>query len=58
MQNEMLHYECVNSETGNVIAYFSLPVTMTEKERNQELEKKKIEVAVENKIYVALIYWR
>ena len=53
-----LHYEFVNSQTGNVIAYLSLPADMDEKERTEQLEKKRAERAIENKLYIELIYWQ
>jgi len=53
-----LHYEFINSETGNVIAYLSLPADMDEKERTEQLEKKRAERAIENKLYIELIYWQ
>gem|GEM_PF-1301052 len=53
-----LHYEFSNSQTGNVIAYLSLPADMDEKERTEQLEKKRAERAIENKLYIELIYWQ
>ncbi len=56
--DKKLHYEFVNSQTGNVIAYLSLSVNMDEKERTGKLAKKKAELAVLNKLYIELIYWQ
>jgi hypothetical protein len=53
-----LHYEFINSQTGNVIAYLSLPADMDEKQRKEQLEKKRVERAIDNKLFIALIYWQ
>ena len=53
-----LHYEFINSETGNVIAYLSLPADMDEKQRKEQLEKKRAERAIDNKLFIELIYWQ
>jgi len=53
-----LHYEFVNSQTGNVIAYMSLPADMDEKQRKEQLEKKRAERAIDNKLFIELIYWQ
>jgi hypothetical protein len=53
-----LHYEFINSQTGNVIAYLSLPADMDEKQRKEQLEKKRAERAIDNKLFIELIYWQ
>jgi len=58
MKQKVVNYEFVNSRTGNVIAYLSLPANMDENERLVALEKKQAELAVANNIFVELIYWQ
>ena len=53
-----LHYEFINSQTGNVIAYLSLRSILGKKEQTGKLEEKKAEVATANKLNIALIYWQ
>ena len=53
-----LHYEFINSQTGNVIAYLSLPADMDEKQWKEQLEKKRAERAIDNKLFIELIYWQ
>ncbi|WP_295797851.1 hypothetical protein [Mucilaginibacter sp.] len=53
-----LHYEFINSQTGNVIAYLSLSADMDEKQRKEQLEKKRAERAIDNKLFIELIYWQ
>jgi hypothetical protein len=53
-----LHYEFVNSQTGNVIAYLSLLAILGKKERTGKLEEKKAELATSNKLNIELIYWQ
>jgi hypothetical protein len=58
MKQKVVNYEFVNSQTGNVIAYLSLPEDMDEKHRQAELEKKQAELAISNKMFLELIYWQ
>jgi hypothetical protein len=53
-----LHYEFVNSQTGNVIAYLSLLAILGKKEQTGKLEEKKAELATSNKLNIELIYWQ
>jgi len=53
-----LHYEFVNSQTGNVIAYLSLLAILGKKEQTGKLEEKKAELATTNKLNIELIYWQ
>lgn len=53
-----LHYEFVNSQTGNVIAYLSLLTILDKKEQTGKLEEKKAELATSNKLNIELIYWQ
>jgi hypothetical protein len=58
MKDELIHYEFVNAETDNVIAYVSLPANMTEADRLKELERKRSELAMTNGLFFEAIYWR
>ncbi|MCO5948595.1 hypothetical protein [Mucilaginibacter flavidus] len=58
MKNALKHYEFINSQTGNIIAYLSLLVDMDEKKRTEQLEKKKAELATFDKLFIGLIYWQ
>ena len=58
MEQGFTHYEFVNSQTGHVIGYLSLPAEKEETERQAELEKKRAELAIANTLYVELIYWQ
>lgn len=58
MEQELNHYEFINSQTGNVISYISLPAGIDRGELTATLEKKKSELAVANSIYIELIYWQ
>jgi len=53
-----LHYEFVNSQTGNVITYLSLLAILGKKEQTGKLEEKKAELATTNKLNIELIYWQ
>lgn len=58
MKPEKIYYEFVNSQTGNVIAYLTLPVSMDDDERQAKLEKKRAEFAIANGLLVELIFWQ
>ena len=58
MKDDLIHYEFVNAETDNVIAYLSLPATMTEEDRVKELDRKRSELAMTNGLFFEVIYWR
>ena len=57
MKDDLIHYEFVNAETDNVIAYLSLSAHMTEEERRKELEKKRSDLAMTNGLFFEAIYW-
>lgn len=38
MRHDLIHYQFINSQTGNVIAYLSLPSHMDKKQLAQQLE--------------------
>ena len=58
MKKAANHFEFINSQTGNVIAYLSIPADLNEKEKNEQLEKKKAELAISNTLFIDLIYWQ
>lgn len=58
MEQELKHYEFINLQTGNVISYISLPASITGPKLEQELERKKTELAISNRLYLELIYWQ
>lgn len=52
------HFEFINSQTGNAICYLSVPTDVPYHELQKKLEKKRAELAANNKLYVELIYWQ
>jgi hypothetical protein len=56
--NKERHYQFINCDTGNVIAYLSLPADLDEKGQAKQLENKKAEVAISHKLSMELIYWQ
>jgi hypothetical protein len=58
MEQLIIHYEFVNSITGNVIGYLSLPDTIDKTERIHRLNRKKAEVAMANNLDIFVIYWQ
>jgi hypothetical protein len=58
MGQELNHYQFINSQTGNVIAYLSLPIHMKDTQRTEQLEKKRAELAIEHKLFYELIFWQ
>jgi hypothetical protein len=58
MEQQLDHYEFINSQTGNVICYLTVPTNISERELNTQLEKKRAELAVRNSLFVGLIYWQ
>lgn len=58
MKQELKHYEFINLQTGNVISYITLPASLTGAELEQQLERKKTELAVNKRLYLELIYWQ
>ena len=53
--DKIKHYKFINSETGNVIYFLSLPESCPATEN--ELEKTRFKVAAENRTYVGNIYY-
>lgn len=58
MKQALSHYQFVNSQTGNVIAYLSLPAQLKDKELTEQLEKKRAELAIEHKMFYEQIFWQ
>ena len=58
MEQILSHYEFINAQTGNVIAYLSITADMDNLARNKNLEKKKAELAIDNKLDMLLLYWQ
>jgi hypothetical protein len=58
MKKKHIDYEFVNSKTSHIIGYLSLTADMDEKERTEQLKKKRAELAIDNKMFIELIYWQ
>ncbi|MFA6083517.1 hypothetical protein [Mucilaginibacter sp.] len=58
MGQELNHYQFINSQTGNVIGYLSLPAFMDENQRKVQLESKKATLAIIHSMNLSLIYWQ
>ncbi|MEO6149371.1 MAG: hypothetical protein ABIN95_08280 [Mucilaginibacter sp.] len=58
MDQELEHYELINSQTGNVISYMSYPAGIDKKQLTMQLEKLRAELAIANQLYIELIYWQ
>jgi hypothetical protein len=58
METQLNHFEFINSLTGNVICYLTVPVDMPDNELEKKLEKRRAELAVSNRLYIDLIYWQ
>jgi hypothetical protein len=58
MEDALIHYEFINSRTGHIIGYLSFAAGMDKKKRAEQLEKRRTELAIFNKIYIELIYWQ
>jgi len=57
MEDNKKHYHFKNSQTGNIIAYFTIEVDIPEEEIIEMLESKRKALATENKIFFDTIYW-
>ncbi|SFT12432.1 hypothetical protein SAMN04487890_111168 [Mucilaginibacter polytrichastri] len=58
MEQQLNHYEFINSQTGNVICHLSVQTDITDRELSKKLQKRRAELASSNKLYVELIYWQ
>ena len=55
---EIKQFEFINSQTGNTIAYLSIPALLSKEEQTQMLEEKRASLATEHKLRVDLVYWQ
>ena len=55
---EKKQFEFINSQTGNTIAYLSVPASLSKEEQTQKLEEKRASLATEHKLRVDLVYWQ
>lgn len=55
---EKKQFEFINSQTGNTIAYLSIPASLSKEEETQKLEEKRASLATEHKLRLDLIYWQ
>jgi len=53
--DKLKHYKFINSETGNVIYFLSLPELSSDAEN--ELETTRLRIAADNGIYIGNIYY-
>ncbi|EHQ31205.1 hypothetical protein [Mucilaginibacter paludis] len=58
MDDDKKHYHFVNSQTGNVIAYLSVPASASAESLDVILDKRRKELAVEHGLYFEIIYWK
>jgi hypothetical protein len=55
---EKKHFEFINSQTGNTIAYLSIPASLDKEEQLRKLEEKRASLATAHKLRLDLIYWQ
>jgi len=55
---ETIHFEFINSQTGNTIAHLSLPASLDNEKQRQKLEEKRASLATAHKLSLDLIYWQ
>ncbi|PRY55253.1 hypothetical protein B0I27_101222 [Arcticibacter pallidicorallinus] len=53
--DKLKHYKFINSETGNVIYFLSLPESSSA--NDNELERMRIKIAADNDIYIGSVYF-
>jgi hypothetical protein len=51
------HFKFINSQTGNVIYYYTVGEQKSLEELKEILEKKRAHVAVQNNLFLEIIYW-
>ena len=56
-ENDKKHYHFVNSQTGYVIAYFTIAADTHPNLLSEALENRKKELAIEHGVFVDTIYW-
>lgn len=57
MEQPVIHYEFINSQTENVMGYLSLPADMEKNMQIEQLKKKQAEIAISNNLNISRIYW-
>lgn len=57
MKTDKKHYKFINSQTGNAIFYHSLDAELKNEEIKAELDKIKAQVAIQNGLFLDIIYW-
>lgn len=57
MKADKKHYKFINSQTGNAIFYHSLDAGLPKEEIKAELEKVKAQVAIQNGMFLDIVYW-
>jgi hypothetical protein len=55
---QQLHYEFINSQTGNTIGYLSVSVFLDRQTQTGKLEEKRAGIATVHKLNINLIYWQ
>jgi hypothetical protein len=58
MNKKLNNYQFVNSQTGNIIAYLSLPVDVDGDQLTELLKKRRAELAIEHKLFYEVIFWQ
>lgn len=52
------HFAFINSQTGNNLYYYSLDSILDEEQIKAELDKIKAQVAIQNGLFLDIIYWK
>jgi hypothetical protein len=58
MEQELYHYQFINTLTGNIIAYRSVPADLAKQEHTKILERKREELAASHTLDLEQIYWQ
>jgi hypothetical protein len=58
MKADNKHFKFINSQTGNAIYYYAIDSTLKEDEAKAELDKVKAQVAIQNHMFLDIIYWQ
>jgi len=57
MESDKKQYHFINNQTGNKIAYLSIPADTQLDTLNEMLDKRRKELATEHGIFFETIYW-
>lgn len=57
MKTDNKHYKFINSQTGNAIYYCAVDAALREDEAKAELNKVKAQVAIQNHMFLDIVYW-